>query len=192
MKVTKGVEKAFREKVGNTLPFLIGEPGVTPISFGVSQVDFLMSDVEVATQHHRFLMPQFDQVILEVRIPGLVPVAQTGKITLGIGDIHIDQKESVVFAGNHPPFPAVRAVGKILGHPEGFVFGKNRGAGVAFLFREVIVTESIAEIILGNDFRVKLHFLQAEKIGFPFLHEGIESLFSTGPQAVDVPGNQFD
>ena len=55
-KFAKGVDKTCIDQLGERCTFLRTETGVFCVVFGAGKVDFLMSDVQIATEKDRFLL----------------------------------------------------------------------------------------------------------------------------------------
>ena len=72
-------------------------------------------------------------------------------------------------------------------HGKRFLLGKNGHAGITFLLRQMVTTEAVSEIFLGNNILIKLNFLKAENVGRVLADECVETFFPTGSQAIHIP-----
>ena len=79
------------------------KPAFRPVGFWILQVDFFVGDVHVSTDDYRLGFFQFFQVRAEHVIPEH-PVIQTLQLIFGVGGIHIDQKEIVIFRRDDTAF----------------------------------------------------------------------------------------
>lgn len=74
VELTEAVGESRLEQLAEALPLLGSEAGIFLVPLGVLQVDVLVRDVEVATQHHGLLDVELAQVHAEVLVPGFAVV----------------------------------------------------------------------------------------------------------------------
>ena len=159
------------------------------VGLGVFQIDFLMCDVEVATEHYRFFLVQFHKVGAEIVLPALA-VGKAAQAVLRIGRIAADEIKIVKLTGDDAPLMVVLVDANAKGMPEHRHAREHGRAGIALLFGGInqrLVARQIYRIVL----RAHFDFLQANHIGVKRRHALLKTLFDAGAQAVYVPGYQL-
>ena len=193
MEVAEGVGEAGTEEIGEALALLIGEAGAHAVGFGAGEVDFLVGDVEIATEDDGFLVSGFE--VGEVFAEGFVPghaVVEAAESVLSVGGVNSDEDEVRVDGGDDTAFFVVLVDAHVVDDVERFRFGKDGGAGVTGFFGGVPVGLVVAEFEGEFDLlRASFRFLKAEDVGVESEDVFGEGLFEDGADAVDVPGNQF-
>src|SRR5262245_11278888 len=106
LEFTEGVQKARFDEGTEASPFLRGKAVVASVGFGMGEVQFGVSDIEVATKDCGFLARKPFEVAKEFAVP-LLPVREAGEFALGVGNVNIDEEEIGIFGGEHAAFAVV-------------------------------------------------------------------------------------
>ena len=185
----EAVGEARRLQLGHLGPLLVGKAGVAAVGLGVLDVDFLVGDVQIAAEDHRLLGVQPQEIIAESVFP-LHPVVQALEPVLAVGGVAVDQVKAGVLEGDHTPLLIVL----FRPHPQ---LDRQRGrltvagsAGVALFIGRV----GVLGVALGVEIRLAglhLGFLEAEDVGVQRREALGETVGQAGPQAVDIPADQF-
>ena len=183
------VRKAAVQQLLEGLPLLNGVAGILLVCLGIFQVNCRGGDIQVAADDHGLLPIQPSQVIPEGFFPGQA-VINSGQLLLGVWGIAGDQEKVWVFQGDQPPFGIQLRRANAVGHGKRGLFGKDSRAGVA-LFLGGIPELAVARGFQLNLPRLQFGFLQTEKVGVRFLKIIQKALGNTGPQAVNIPGDEF-
>lgn len=93
VELAEAVGESRLEQLAEALPLLGSEAGVLLVPLGVLQVDLLVRDVEVATQHHGLLDVELAQVRAEVLVPGFA-VVQAHEASARVWYVHRHQVEA--------------------------------------------------------------------------------------------------
>lgn len=67
IKFPETVDETFSQEIGETLTFFIREASILPVRFGVFEINFVMSDIQIACENDAFLLFQTDEVFPETR-----------------------------------------------------------------------------------------------------------------------------
>lgn len=93
VQLAEAVHKSGFQQLGETLALFGGEACVLLVSFGILQIDLLVGDVEVATQHYWLLYVQLAEVRPEVNVPRFA-VIQAHEASAGIRHVDGHQEEA--------------------------------------------------------------------------------------------------
>ena len=189
VQAAEGVHKPGGKKLRHLLALLVGKAGIAPVGARVLQVDLLVGHVQVPAENHRLDGVQLCQIGAEIVLP-LHPVVDALEAVLGVGGVAAHQIEIGVLGGNDPSLMAVEVVAKAVGYGEGLLPGENGGTGIAF-FVSVVPVHMVARQVQLYLACLELGLLQAVDVGSRLPAEIKKALLQTGPQAVDIPGNQF-
>lgn len=99
VELAEAVDETGFQQLAETLALFSGEACVLLVPLGVLQVDLLVCDVKVATQHHGLLYVQLAQVHPEVHVPGFA-VIQAHKASARVWHIGSDQEEAGELRGD--------------------------------------------------------------------------------------------
>lgn len=93
VQLTEAVHEPGFQQLAETLALFGGEACALLVAFGILQVDLLVGDVEVATQHHWLLYVQLAEVRPKVNVPCFA-VIQAHKASAGIRHVDGHQEEA--------------------------------------------------------------------------------------------------
>ena len=85
---------------------LLGKSGIVLVRGRIFDIDFLVGDIEVAADNHRFFHRQPPDMVAE-RIFPLHAVLQAGQPALRVRRVYVDQLKIGEFQGDDPPFLVV-------------------------------------------------------------------------------------
>ena len=187
-----GVDEACFDDGIEAGAFFIGETGVLSVLFRAREIDFLVSDIEVATEEDGlfgFLKGVY--VGEEIFVP-LHPVVEAAELVLRVWSVDGDEAIGWKFESDDAAFAIVFLDSHTEGDVFGFLFCENRGARVAGLFGRVPVGMIAAKFereiyLFGASFR----FLEAENVRLFLCDEIGETFLDDCADAVDVPGEEF-
>ena len=185
MAKAKGIRKATIQKRRKLLPFLIGKACISPIWPGILQIDLLMGDIEIPTDHHRFLCIQGHQMVSEGIFP-LHPVINAFQSLLGIRRITGHYIVRRKLQCDQPSLCIERRNAYAVGHSKRLCFREDRCAGIPLLFSVIPILVIFRQIQFHLS-GLKLCLLQAEHIGVRHLKEVQEPLPQAGAQPVHIP-----
>ena len=131
---------------------------------------------------------QLHEIVADVIFPHNT-VIQPRKLILGVGGIAAHQVEVLVLGGDDTALVAVLVDAEVVGDAQRLLPGKNSRAGVAGLVGAVPEAGIAGQVELRL-LRPHLRLLQADDVGVGEVTEVQKAFIQTGPQAVDVPGNQ--
>jgi len=186
----ESVDESRGQDLVEALPFLVGKARVTTVGPGVGQVDFLVGNIEVATEDHRFLFFQAPDEFQELNVPLVLAVVQAGQFALGVGCVDGDQEKIVEFGGEHPAFGIQFGQAQARINRPGNLAGQQGSTGISPFQGGVPVHRVTRQIKLHLLWKCA-HLLQADHIRVAVGCEIQKTFFDTGPQAVHVPGNQL-
>jgi len=182
----EGVDETRGNDPVEPRPFLVGEARVATVGSRVGQVDFLVGNIEVTTEDHRFLFFQATHEFQELHVPLVFPVVQAGQLALHVGRVDGDQKKIVEFSSQHPALGIEFGQAHTgINRPRNLASQKG-GPGISPFQRGVPehrVTGQVDLHLLGK----RAHFLQADHVRVAASGKVQKSFFDTGPQAVHVP-----
>ena len=159
------------------------------VGLGILQIDFLMGHIEITADNHRLFPVQPPQIIPEGLFPDQ-PVFQPLQRPLGIRRIHRHAVKLRILQGNDPSLMVMLLDSQSIGHLQRLLAAEHRRTGIALLLRTVPILGIAVELQDGL-LRLHLRFLQAENIRIQRLEGLHESLGKTGPQTIDIPGNEL-
>jgi hypothetical protein len=166
------------------------EPVVLHVGRGVGQINFRVRDIKIATADDGLPLFETLEKLQKVLIPALA-IRQPGEITLGVGDVNIDEKKVRILGGQHATFLIMLYYALVRRDLQRALLRKNRRAGITLLLRAIPIRGVMRRPELFDLFERTLHFLKAQNVG-PFRRNKLQKVFlQHGAQAVDVPGNQF-
>jgi len=182
----EGVDETRSNDPVEPRPFLVGEARVTSVGSRVGQVEFLVGNIEIPAEDHRFLFFQVTHEFQELHVPFVFPVVQAGQLALRVGSVDGDQEKVVEFSGQHPALGVEFSQSQTGKNRLRNLAGQQGGAGISPFQRwvpEHRVTGQVDLDLLGQ----RAHFLQADHVRVAATSEVQNSFFDTGPQAVHVP-----
>ncbi len=200
----KRIDKSRIQKCLKATPLFVGKSMLADIWFGICEVNFLMSDVEISAKQHRFRLLEPLHVRQERWIPPLVPQRQSAQIALGVWRVDGDDPKLIKFRCDDTPLicrvtVAVVCDGKLLGDirrksvdkSEGRDFRKDRRAAIPLFGSGIKMLVILRQIQLDLP-ALRFGFLEAEDVGIVRGDERLQSAFvENGADAIDVPGVEF-
>ena len=147
-----------------------------------------MGHVHVPADDHRLFLVQLRQIGPEVILPAH-PVVQALQLVLGVGGVHTDQIEIVIFQSDAAPLAAVLLHADVVAYRQRRMFCEDSGAGIA-LFLRIAPVALIAGQVQFDLSRLQFCLLEAEKVRVQAPEYIFKAFFADGPQAVYVPGNE--
>ena len=146
-----------------------------------------MGHIQIPADNHGLFLIQPFQVLPEGIVP-FEPMVNPGQLPLGIGSIAGHQEEVGIFQGDQSSFIVQLRVSQTEGAGKRRFSGKDGCSGVALLLRVVPIL-GVARQRKRNLIRLKLGFLQTEKIRLRGVKKFLKAFAKAGPQAVNIPGN---
>jgi len=190
LEVAERVDEAGGQQAVEARALLVGEAGVAAVGAGVGQVDLPVRDVQVAAEDHRLALLEGAQVLQERRIPLLLAELQPGQLALHVGRVHRDHEHVVELGGEHPALGVQLGDAQARPHRPQRHARQDGGARVAWTQRGVPVHRPAGQVEL--DLRgQRADLLQADQVGAAAVQVIEKTLVQAGPQAVDVPRDQF-
>src|SRR5699024_10200885 len=189
IKIAERIDIPVFQKSGKLLSFFIRKAGVSTVCFGIFQIDFFVSHIEITAKNNRFFLIQAVQIRKESILP-LHPIRKTRQFILRIRRIDGYQVISRILQGNHPSFLIVLFLVDSAAYRQRFLSGKNSRAGISFLYGIIPVLIISRQIHLNLPF-LQLALLYTENIRVKLPEYIHISFIHTGSQSVDIPGNQF-
>jgi len=189
MECSERVRKSGGEQFSHLGAFLIGEARTEMVCAGTAQVDFLVSNVQVATDDDRFFPVQFAEVITEGILP-LHPVIESGEFRLRVRCVDIDQEKPLEFQRNDAAFPIVFRNANAVALAEGTLSGEDCRSGISF-FHGTVPEFLVSDEIEFGLTAFHLRFLKTNNVGIETAENVLKALGQTGTESVDIPGNQF-
>ena len=187
--MAEGVCEPGGEQRAEARALLVGEAGVEVVRVRVFEVDLLVGNVHVAADNHAFALGQAADIGPEGIFP-LHAVIQPFEAVLGIGRIDIHQIEIRHLECQHSPFVVVFLNPDAAGYRKRRMAGIDGRPGIAF-FLGIIPIGLIAQEFQVDLTRLQFGLLQAEEIGVELREHIGEAFAGYGPQAVDVPTDEF-
>ena len=191
LEVAERVHEARADKIAEARALLIGEAGVAHVLLRPRQIDFLVGDVEIAAEEHGLFLLQLLRVGEQRAVP-LLPEADAHKLGLRVGHVDADDVAVVELRGDRAALGVVRHRSEAERDGHGFLFREERGAAVAFFLRGV--PDHLVALGPRDALHVagqRLHFLEANHVGFRRGHPVEQALAERGAHAVDVPREEF-
>jgi len=186
LKVTERIDKSCLDKRIKPSPLLLCETVASDIAPRVCEIQFRMRHIEIAAENDRLGFLKLPEVLQKIAVP-LLPIRQTRKVALGIGDIDIDHVEVLEFSHEHAPFLVMFGDGDVWHDVERTFPRENRDTGIALLFSTIpvgLVTDRPELFdVVGRAFG----FLEAQDVRLLALHVLEEILPQHRAQPVDVP-----
>jgi len=186
---TETVRKASRQQLGHLGPLLVGKAGAHPVGLGVLDIHFGMSHIQVAAEDDRLFCVQPQQVGPEIVFP-LHPVIQPLEAVLAVGGVAVDKIELRIFQRQHPALVVMLVDANARRHGQRLGPAPAGRAAVALFLRRV----SIFCVAFRRKIRLaRLHLglLYREDVGVQRGKACGEIVGQAGPQAIDVPADEF-
>ena len=189
MNRAEGVGKARRQQLGHLGPLLVSEARAHPVGLRILDVDLGVGHVQVTAEDDRLFRVQLQQVGPERIFPGHA-VVQPLQAVLTVGRVAVDQIEAGIFQRQHPALVVVLLPADAGGHGQRGRFAPAGRAGVALFLGGV----GVLGVALGGKIslpRLHLGLLHREDVGIQRRKACGKIVGQAGPQAVDVPADQF-
>lgn len=189
VKRAERIEEARSEELREFAALFISKAGIVMIRLRVLEVDFRMGDIEVAADDDGLFRVESREIGTE----GVLPLHAVGEaLETALGIRRVDRHEIAVgeFERDDAALVVVFLDAEAIRHRKRLEPREYGRARVALAFSAVPVL-AVARQVEDGLIRLHLRLLQRKDIGVEF-HEGFhEAFFEAGPQAVDIPGNEF-
>lgn len=118
------VNETFRQQHRHFSPFFKSETGVADIRFDIPDIDFLVGNIQIATENDRLAAIQFRQMLPHPFFP-LQPEREARQIPLRIRCINIYQIKSREFERQNPAFRLLLQLPDPISNGKGLLFVKT-------------------------------------------------------------------